>query len=211
MTRYRVLIVDDHVMVASGLRAALDDEPDVEVVGLVARLAVLVAAAEEGDPDIVLLDFRLPDGDAGDGIELLREAGLDVPVVVVSGHADTRSVQRAVDAGCAGYLLKDQPIEELAHAVRAVCDGGAVFTPAVLPAVLGLGRRPTGHDLTPREVEVVQLLADGASTADIAARLALSTNTVRNHVQRSIAKLGAHSKLEAVAIALREGIASLRA
>lgn len=202
---HRVLIVDDHAMVASGLRAALDDEHDLEVVATAGSIAEAVAAAERDRPDIVLMDFRMGDGDATDGMAALAAAGLGVPVVVVSGYADARSVQRAVEAGCAGYLLKDQAIEELAGAVRAVCGGGAVFAPAVLPAVLGRRSAGRGHDLTPREAEVLQLLADGASTADIAGRLFLSTNTVRNHVQRGLGKLGAHSKLQAVAIGVREG------
>lgn len=206
---HRVLIVDDHAMVASGLQAALDEEHDLEVVATAGSIAEAVAAVDRHRPDIVLMDFRMGDGDAADGMAALVGAGHDVPVVVVSGHADVRSVQRAVEAGCAGYLLKDQAIEELAAAVRAVCGGGAVFAPAVLPAVLGRRTAGPGHDLTPREAEVLQLLADGASTADIAGTLFLSTNTVRNHVQRVLGKLGAHSKLEAVAIGLREGLVSI--
>ena len=204
---HRVLIVDDHAMVASGLRAALDDEHDLEVVATAGSIADAVAAVARHRPDIVLMDFRMGDGDAADGMAALVAAGHDeLPVVVVSGHADVRSVQRAVEAGCAGYLLKDQAIDELAAAVRAVCGGGAVFAPAVLPAVLGRRTAGPGHDLTPREAEVLQLLADGSSTADIAATLFLSTNTVRNHVQRVLGKLGAHSKLEAVAIGIRSGL-----
>lgn len=206
---HRVLIVDDHAMVASGLRSALDDEHDLEVVATAGSIAEALAAAGRDRPDIVLMDFRLGDGDAADGMAALAAAGHDVPVVVVSGHADVRSVQRAVEAGCAGYLLKDQAIEELAGAIRAVCGGGAVFAPAVLPAVLGRRAAGPGHDLTAREAEVLQLLAGGASTADIAGTLFLSTNTVRNHVQRVLGKLGAHSKLEAVAIGLREGLVTV--
>ena len=193
-------------MVAAGLGSALDDEADVVVVGTAVSVGEVVPAVERLRPDVVLMDFRLGDGDAVDGMAALAAAGHDIPVVIVTGHADVRTVQRAVEAGCAGYLLKEQPIEELARAVRAVAEGGAVFAPAVLPAVLGRRTGGPGHDLTRREAEVLQLLADGASTSDIADRLFLSTNTVRNHVQRLLGKLDAHSKLEAVAIGLREGI-----
>lgn len=197
-------------MIADGLVAALSQHDDIEVVGR-SRQAVgaaeLVAATEA---DVVLLDFRLPDGEAPEVLEQVRRLRPAARVIVVSAASDYRSVIRALEAGAAGYLLKDQDLDDLVAAVRTVRSGGQALAPALLPHLVSrLAEAPgSAQNLTRREVEVLQLLAEGCSTKQLADTLGLSLNTVRNHVQSAISRLGAHSKLEAVSIAIRQGLIS---
>lgn len=195
-------------MFAESLVRLLEGEPDVEVCGIAASLeeARTVAAAER--PDVVLLDYGLPDAD---GVEAVATLGRDVPAakfVMLTGRTDEPTLSRAMQAGCAGLLTKDRAADELVAAIRSAA-GDAPITPGELELVLGpragTERKEPG-DLTPRELEVVALLAEGLATQDIAEHLVLSVKTVRNHVQNAITKLGAHSKLEAVAIASRRGL-----
>jgi DNA-binding NarL/FixJ family response regulator len=210
VTPTRVVIVEDHTMIADGLVAALAAHDDIEVVGRsrtaagVADLAVRVAA------EVVLLDFRLPDGEAPEVLQELRAVLPDVKVVIVSAASDYRSVIRALEAGASGYMLKDQDIDELVAAVRTVRAGGQALAPSLVPKLVSrLAEAPgSAQSLTRREIEVLQLLADGCSTKQLAENLGLSLNTVRNHVQSAINRLGAHSKLEAVSIAIRQGLIS---
>lgn len=206
----RVVIVEDHTMIADGLAAALGAHPDIDVVG---RSRQAVGAAElvaETEADVVLLDFRLPDGEAPDVLARVHELRATARVIVVSAASDYRTVMRALEAGAAGYLLKDQDIDELVAAVRVVRSGGQALAPSLLPKLMTrLTEAPgSAQNLSRREIEVLQLLADGCSTKQLADTLALSLNKVRNHVQSAINKLGAHSKLEAVSIAIRQGLIS---
>lgn len=209
-----VLIVEDHTMVAQALLDALAAEPGLTPLGSCSSLDELrtwAADEERPRPDVVVLDFRLPDGDAGDGAALCTEHCPDTQVLVLSAFADDHALARAVEAGCDGYLLKEQPVDDLVAAIRRVHAGEAVFAPRLMPRLLSLlsGRRRTvGGDLTPREIDVLRELAAGHSTEAIADELGLSVNTVRNHVQSVLTKLGAHSRLEAVAIGLRAGLVS---
>ncbi|MBK9179883.1 MAG: response regulator transcription factor [Acidimicrobiales bacterium] len=207
--RISVLIVEDHAMVAEALEEALGAEPGLVAEGWCGSIAELEARLGLSCPDVVVLDFRLPDGDAGDGARLVTRRCPSARVLVLSAWSDDHALARAVEAGCDGYVLKEQPVEDLVAAIRRVHDGEAVFAPQLLPRVLALlsGRRRTvGNDLTPREVDVLTSLAMGATTDSIADELGLSVNTVRNHVQSVLTKLGAHSRLEAVAIGLRAGL-----
>jgi DNA-binding NarL/FixJ family response regulator len=204
----RVLLIEDHAMIAQGLRAALDQIDDIDVVAVAGTIEEGVQQARGHEPHVVLLDFRLPDGDAPDGIVRLHKARPDTKVLVVSALSDYRSVVRAMEAGAAGYLLKDQPIGDLISGIRRARAGDTVVAPSLVPRLLAritTSTAPTAR-LSRREIDVLQLLAEGLSTAELAARLNLSVNTVRNHVQSILTRLGAHSKLEAVSIALREGI-----
>jgi DNA-binding NarL/FixJ family response regulator len=204
-------IIEDHVMVSQGLQLALGSQPDFEVVGTAATLQDGVDLVERTQPAVVLLDGQLPDGRAIDGIERLLRVAPQCAVVVLSPTADYHTVVRALEAGAAGYLLKDQRLEELFDAVRLARSGGRPLAPqlvSTLVNVLGGSGEPR-RQLSRREIEVLRYLAEGLSTADVCNRMQLSVNTVRNHVQSAIRRLGAHSKLEAVAIAQREGIISL--
>jgi DNA-binding NarL/FixJ family response regulator len=204
----RVLIIEDHAMIAQGLKAALDDIDDFHVVGVATTVAEGERLAGSLGPDVVVLDYRLPDGEAPEAIVRLARTRPAARVLVLTAASDQRSVLRAIEAGAAGYLLKDQPLDDLVAGIRAVRDGSTAVSPAVLPELLARLRPVIDGpaSLTPREIEVLQLLADGRSNAEVARRLHLSVNTVRNHVQSILNRLGAHSKLEAVSVAMREGI-----
>jgi DNA-binding NarL/FixJ family response regulator len=204
----RVLLIEDHAMIAQGLRAALDQIDDIEVVAVAGNIEEGVQQARGTDPHVILLDFRLPDGDAPEAIARLQKARPNAKILVVSAMSDYRSVVRAMEAGAAGYLLKDQPINDLISGIRRARAGDTVVAPSLVPRLLARitsSPAPTAK-LSRREIDVLQLLAEGLSTAELAARLNLSVNTVRNHVQSVLTRLDAHSKLEAVSIALREGI-----
>jgi DNA-binding NarL/FixJ family response regulator len=195
-------------MIAQGLRAALAGVEDMEVVGVCPTLAEAEQVARGSGPDVVVMDFRLPDGDAPDGIPRIQAAAPGARVLVVSALSDYRSVIRALEAGAAGYLLKDQPLDDLVAGIRMVRAGERALAPTLIPTLLERitpTARPAAQ-LSRREIEVLQLLADGCATNEIATRLHVSVNTVRNHVQSVLNRLGAHSKLEAVSIGLREGV-----
>lgn len=208
--RIRVVVVDDHRVVAEGLVALLTAEDDLAVVGTATSVAEALALVDQTRPDVVLLDYRLPDGDGISATLEIRRRAPETKVVMVSAVGHGELLARAIDAGCAGFLAKERSGDELLAAVRAAQRGDA-FLPAALLADL-IGRpRPggAGSRLTARELEVLSLLAAGLSTAAVTERLGRSEHTVRNHVRNILGKLGAHSKLEAVAIAAREGLISL--
>ncbi|MFB4294511.1 response regulator [Nonomuraea sp. ATR24] len=205
----RLMLVEDHDMVAEALGAALGEAAGIDLVATAATVAAAVAGAGRWRPDVVVLDRRLPDGDGVAAIGRIREAAPGARVLVLTAEASADVAARVVEAGGAGLVVKTSPLRELESAVREVAAGGVVFGPAVLPGVLdrlaGRDRGP-GGTLTGRERETLLLLADGVSTEQMSRRLGVARNTVRNHVQHVLEKLGARSKLEAVAIARREGL-----
>jgi two-component system response regulator DevR len=207
-----ILVVEDHEFVAFALQKVLESEPDTRVVATTGDADRALAIVSSNRVDVVVLDLRLADGlDATTLIPQFLERSPSTKILVLSAWSDDRSVARAVEAGCHGYVLKDQPPSELVRAVLAVARGEVVFAPTVMPQVLRLLRprtQPT-ETLSARETEVLQLLADGVPTEEIAARLYLSVNTVRNHVHSIIRKLGVHSRLEAVAHGIRRGLISV--
>lgn len=207
--RIRVIICDDHQVVAQGLAMILRAEPDMEVVGVAGTVAEVRAMAVASRPDVVLMDYALPDGDGVSATAAIRASQPDVKVVMLTSFVDEEVLVRAIEAGCSGYVTKHKGAEELTTAVRLAADGEALVSPDMLARLLPRLRRShhgLGWDLTAREREVLDLLAVGESKEDIARRLFLSTNTVRNHIQNILTKLGAHSRLEAVATAAREGL-----
>ena len=212
--RLTVAIVEDHAMVAQGLAAAISVEPDLEVVGTAGTLEKGLALVHRHRPDVVLMDYRLPDGDGVTGAAAVKDASPRTQVVMLTAVGGRDVLTRAIETGCAGFLHKTEPIGELRAAVRRAGRGEAIFAPEVLADVVGRlrhGRPPAGPELTPREVEVLSLLVRGASTEEVAGQLFLSLHTVRNHVRNILAKLGVHSKVQAVALALRDGIVPLDA
>lgn len=208
----RVLLVEDHDMVARGLEAALGSEDDIEVVGRAASADGGVARYAQLDPDVVVMDYRLPDGSGTDATRRIREKDPDAVVLLLTGFDDSGVVAAALDAGCSGFVTKDASIDNLAGAIRSVARGAAVFPAGQLARALRPATREpqVGADLTSREREVLTLLAEGASTDEIARLLFLSLHTVRNHVRNILAKLQARTKLEAVIVAARAGIVDLR-
>jgi DNA-binding NarL/FixJ family response regulator len=205
----RVLVVDDHAMLAEAFTAALAGA-GMEVCGTAGSVADALDAVATTTPDVVVLDYQLPDGTAVDVMEALGDGDGRPRVLVVSGRGDDRAVADAVRCGGSGFLAKTSPLRDLVDAVRSVHAGGAVFDAVALRAAMGVlsadDAAAPGADLSPREREVLAYLCNGRDPAAIAAALGLSVNTVRNHVQHVLAKLGAHSQLEAVAIAFREGL-----
>ncbi|SEL84811.1 response regulator transcription factor [Nonomuraea pusilla] len=205
----RLLLVEDHAMVAEAIGQALGRVPGIEVVAKAGSIASAVAETGRTRPDVVVLDRRLPDGDGVAAIGRIRAAAPRTRVLVLTGEATAAVAAAVVEAGGAGLVVKSSRLDELESAVREVAAGGVVFPPALLPGVLArlTGRAgPQGAALTPRERETLLLLAEGAGTAEISERLGIARNTTRNHVQHVLEKLGARSKLEAVAIARREGL-----
>lgn len=206
-----VVIVDDHRMFAESLGRLLGLEPDIEVAATIAEAAGVAAAIERHRPQVVLLDNGLPDASGTEVARQIKEQAPTTMVVMITGSGDDRVLLAAIDAGCSGFLTKDRAAGEVAQAVRHAAAGEVVIPPVLLARLLpqmNRAHRGVGADLSPRELEVLELLATGAANKAIAQQLFLSVNTVRNHVQQILQKLDAHSKLEAVATAVREGIIS---
>ncbi|HEX6360477.1 response regulator transcription factor [Actinophytocola sp.] len=205
MAPTRVVLVEDHDMVAEAMALAMDRADDIEIVARARSIATALVEVSRHAPDVVLLDRRLPDGDAIEAIGPL--GGTGARVLMLTGEATATIAARVAEAGGCGLVLKSAGLDELEDAVRRVAAGEVVFGAEFLAGVLSrLTGRTRSATLTARERQALGLLADGASTAEVARRLGVAHNTARNHVQRVLEKLGARSKLEAVAIARREGL-----
>ncbi|EME51000.1 response regulator [Amycolatopsis decaplanina] len=205
----RVLLVEDHKMVAEALGAAFEEFPEIHLVASVQSLAHGMIAAEEHLPDIVLLDRRLPDGDGIEAIPAIRAISPLSRVLVLTGDANSAIAARILEVGGAGLLLKSGLLDELITAIRTIAAGDVVFDPELLSGALAMlagGSGGLGPVLTLRERQVLGLIAEGVGTDRIAEELRLARNTVRNHVQRILVKTGTHSKLEAVAHARKNGL-----
>jgi DNA-binding NarL/FixJ family response regulator len=206
-----VLIVEDHLMVAAGLAAMLEDEPDLEVVGQAATVAAATDAVVRLRPDVVMLDFRLPDGEGAPAIAAVLAANPDVKVLTVTAHSEAEALGPAVSAGVMGFVRKDAPGDELLLAVRTVAAGGAYFSrEAMAQIIAGQRPQPAGPAVSEREVQVLQCLADGLAIPAIARELGLSQHTVRNHLRAVMAKLDVHTSLDAVVHGARAGLVDLR-
>lgn len=205
----RLLIVDDHDMFADSLRMALSAQPDFEVVGTASTLAQAKNLVATTSPDVVLLDHHLPDGLGVDSITDLRGIRPEANIVVLTAAAEDSMLVAATEAGCAGFILKTSPLDELVSAVRTAAAGEIMVSSDLLSRLLNRLHHQyeqPASDLTTRELEILELIAEGLTNSAIATRLFISVNTVRNHVQSVLAKLGAHSKLEALSVAIRDGI-----
>ena len=205
----RILIVEDHRMFAEALVRALARAPGLSVIGAVTSAAEARRAVRMTQPDVVLLDQQLPDGTGTQVAGAIRAGHAGVRIVLLTGTHDDALVREAAAAGCSGFVLKSQSVDELVEVVGRAAQGETLVprtVPRELTARINRTVRRNALGLSAREVEVLQLIAGGASNAGIAEQLNVSLHTVRNHVQSVIRKCGAHSKLEAVAIALREGV-----
>ena len=196
-------------MFAESLRLALSAEADLDVVGTAATLAEARRLVVSAEPDVVLLDHRLPDGLGVDSISELKSLRPGAKIVVLTAVAEDSMLVRATEAGCAGFILKTSPLDELVAAVRTAAAGEIMVSSDLLARLLNRlhhqhERAP--HELTSREREILELIAEGLTNGAIAKRLFISVNTVRNHVQSILSKLDAHSKLEALSVAIREGL-----
>jgi two-component system response regulator DevR len=204
-----VVVIDDHMLVAESVAAILNCASVVGVVAVAGTCSDGVAQVLRHQPDVLLLDQRLPDGLGTDLLPALKRSSPRTRVVLLTASDGEDVLRRALEGGCAGVVAKDRRAGVLLEAVRGAAEGKTVFTAEDLRRLLPRLVYPQSGreaDLTRREHEVLTLLVEGQSTASIAEHLVISFSTARNHIQSVISKLGAHSKLEAVAIALREGI-----
>jgi DNA-binding NarL/FixJ family response regulator len=209
----RVLICDDHALFRRGLMMVLEDEDDIEVIAEAANGAEAIELARALAPDVVLMDVRMP---KVDGIAATRSILEDIPnanVIMLTVSDEEDDLFEAMKAGAAGYLLKEISIDEVAKSVRGVHQGQRLVTPSLATKLISefagiSGRAPSrGVDapqLTPRELEVLRHVADGATNREVASRLGISENTVKNHVRNILEKLRLHSRMEAVLYAMRE-------
>jgi DNA-binding NarL/FixJ family response regulator len=209
----RVLIVDDERLFAELLRVALRSAEGIDVVDVVHDVSTAVRQMGALRPDVVLADYHLPDGTGADIARTVRATLPETAVLVLTGDPSVTILSDVARSGAVGHLTKDRPFDEVVEGVRAAALGEILFAPSELQRLL-LERdtRPRPLEpLTARELEVLQLLAEGASTAQASERLGISSATLRAHVQAILRKLGAHSRLEAVAEAARSGVITLDA
>ena len=210
----RLLLVDDHKIIREGLRTLVARYGDMTVVGEAADGSEAVRLASELCPDVVIIDITMPGLNGIDATRRIRANDPRIRVVALSMHADRRFVIETLKAGASGYLLKDCAFEEIASAVRNVASGGMYLsgriTDLVVREYVSSQKSESGsHTLTPREREVLQLVAEGQSTKDIAYKLKVSVKTVETHRQQLMEKLRIHSVAELTKYAVREGITPL--
>lgn len=197
----RVLLAEDQGMMRGALALLLGLEPDIEVVAQVGTGDAIVDAALVHRPDVALLDIELPGMSGLDAAAVLREEAPGCRVLILTTFGRPGYLRRAMEAGAAGFLVKDGPVEELAEAIRRVLAGETVVDPALAAAALSAGPNP----LTARECDVLKASAEGVTVADIAARLHLSESTVRNYLSAAIGKTGTRNRTEALREARRQG------
>ena len=213
MTRPRVLLADDHQIVAQGLRGILSAEFD--LVGVVADGQALVDAARTLHPDVIVADITMPVLNGIDALEVLRQQGIDVPVVFLTMHSHVGYARRALSAGAAGYVLKLSAPEELVQAIRAALEGGTFVSPALARAVFDAAQSGDGDSsdrvarLTPHQRAILRMLAEGLSAKEIARKLDISARTVESHKYQIMESLGADSSAQLIRIAIRHGIVEL--
>ena len=211
MSDLRVLIVDDERLFAELMRVALSKSEGIEVIGVVHDVASVVKLAAALRPTVVLSDYHLPDGTGGDVARALRRAAPDVSVVVLTGDPSEAVLSDVARSGAVGHLTKSANLDEVVTAVRTAASGEILFAPSELQRLLVTDpeTRELEESLTARELEVLRCLASGISTGAGAELLGISPATLRAHVQAILRKLGAHSRLEAVAEAARLGLITL--
>ncbi len=212
----KILLADDHKIIRDGLRSLLEKESDLEVVAEAGNGAMTVKLARQLKPDVVIMDITMPDLN---GIEATRQIMTELPdvkVIALSMHSDRRFVVGMLRAGASGYLLKDSAFNELIHTVHTVMKNRTYLSPAITNIVvedylqqLSTTDSTYSSVLTAREREVLQLLAEGKTTKQIADRLCLSVKTIETHRRQIMDKLGIHSIAELTKYAIREGLTSL--
>jgi two-component system response regulator DevR len=203
----RLLIVDDHEMVREGLRAILDPEPDLDIVGECGSADELDDLVGQTRPDVVLLDARLPGVSGAEATRRLAGAHPEVKVIIVSTYADDDIVEECIQAGARGYIVKDIERFSLKHSIRSVHKGEAVLSPSVAARVLERMREPPSRDpdLNEGQMEIIRLIGEGFSNREISERVHLSENTVKSHIQEIFRRLEVRNRVEAAMRAHKEG------
>ena len=202
----KLIIVDDHPVVRDGLSGMFASDPEFEVLGEAADGAEAIRLAEILRPDVVLMDLRMPGMDGVTATNELARRGIPVRVLVLTTYDSDSYMLPAIEAGAAGYLLKDAPRAELLRAVRATAHGEAVLAPSVAARLMSRVRAPDTGPLSQRELEVLELVAAGATNRGAAARLLISEATVKTHLMSIYAKLGVGDRAAAVAEAFNRGL-----
>ena len=209
MTAIRLLIADDHPIMRDGLRGVFRGDEDFEVTGEASDGAEAIRLAQALQPDVILMDLRMPGMGGVEAITRLRELGHPARVLILTTYDTDRDVMPALEAGATGYLLKDAPRDELIRAVRTAHQGQSVLAPTVASALVGLaGNRGPENNLSPREVEVLKLVAAGATNQVAARKLLISETTIKTHLLHIYTKLGVRDRASAVATAYKRGLIS---
>jgi DNA-binding NarL/FixJ family response regulator len=205
----RLLIVDDHPVVRAGLRGMLSGQPDFEVLGEAANGAEAVDLTKRLNPNVVLMDLRMPEMDGVTAIGKIKARHPDVQILVLTTYDSDSDILPAIESGATGYLLKDAPREELFQAIRAAAQGKPLLTSAIAARLMERMRSPAVEALSSREIEVLNLVAKGASNKEIAGQLFITEATVKSHLLRIFGKLGVADRTAAVTKALEQGILRL--
>ncbi|HET8607843.1 MAG TPA: response regulator transcription factor [Gaiellaceae bacterium] len=198
------LIVDDHEVVREGLRLSLSRAPHIRVVGEAGDGASAVELVQRRKPDVVIMDVRMPGMDGLEATKVLTDTVPGSKVLIFTAYSEKSLLSRGLESGAKGYILKEAPHQTLVRAIEKIAAGEGYVDPALMPAFLA--GKDRDEMLTGREREILQLLADGMSNADVAGRLFISQETVKSHVRHILTKLEADTRTHAVAIALREAI-----
>ncbi len=211
--KIRVLVADDHPMLREGLVAVLGTQPDFEVVGEAADGAEVVRLAERLGPDVILLDLEMPNVDGVAALERLKESGAEARAVIFTAYDTDERILGALRAGARGYLLKGASRQEIFEAIRVAHSGGSLLGAAATTRLLRHVQRDEKDSdaLTPRELEVLLLVAEGLSNREMAARLFVTERTIKFHVSSLLNKLDAENRTDAVRIAVRRGLIQLPA
>ena len=209
MEKIRILMADDHPVVRAGIRGMLETQPDFEVIAEAENGQEAVASGSKLKPDVILMDLRMPQMEGVEAIGKIKESQPEIHILVLTTYDTDADIVRAVEAGATGYLLKDAPREELFRAVRATARGDAVLAPIVAARLMGKMRSPGEESLSSREIEVLLLVARGASNQDVAEKLHISKATVKSHLLQIYQKLGVSDRTAAATTALERGIIRL--
>jgi DNA-binding NarL/FixJ family response regulator len=203
-----VVLADDHRVFTEGVAMLLQASSGIRVEGIGTTVQELIEIVNLVQPQVSIIDYELPDGNGVDAIAAIHACSPGTKVILLSAYENDSYVVKALEVGCAGYLSKRTAADTVVNAVRSVAAGELLVEPHLLTSVIAnavIRRNQSSEQLSPREDDVLRLLATGATTSEIAQELMVSAHTVRSHIKHLLNKLGAHSRLEAISIALREG------